>query len=616
MGDLQQLLSGVVRELDLVGKTAGKAAVGGEEGLHLLGVTRQNDHQLIPVILHSLYKSVDGFQPEAVLLAAVEAVCFVNEEHTAQSALDDAVGQGGGVAGVAAHQVGTGHLHQLPALEGTDGFQVFRHQPGNGGLAGAGVSGEDHVHGQAGRFQPGSGPALLYLQVVGQTEHIFFHGSKAHQFVDLGPDGIQCAGIGRRQQVEQGLVCAVVQTEQQPFRTGGQGRRAGQGLVRAQAVFAQGTEDTVTAFGQPGGTLLCGALGCDIVPHVGPGGKGQPQPGADLLGQRVELLCGKGGQVLPGVGGRLADIPQRRHQRCAEFVGQCLPALVGVEDEVFAAGVDAADGSRGQRRACIHKDALLVHEIPAGQGGAALDGQIGQGLQKAGIAALIVLKGKDLSGRVQGGVEVLQEELFGSGIGVKGQIQRGDPVALQKTPGRHAAGSFFQRKMPACACPACEQDDVAGGGGFGAKHKGAAHGPHHAVHKSILPQHRLFDLGGKAFKAAQVLRLHVGGAPGQQAFVLHVPQHLAAAFQRGGGGIALGFELGVLLLQQLVQPFLLFQKRRVQVRQGGAAACFGCRSAGGGLESAPRAEHAVHQTFPIIGVCHKTSLRAVFFLSV
>lgn len=97
----------------------------------------------------------------------------------------------------------------------------------------------------------------------------------------------------------------------------------------------------------------------------------------------------------------------------------------------------------------------------------------------------------------------------------------------------------------------------------------------------------VFYLGGKAFKAAQVLRLHVGGAPGQQAFVLHVPQHLAAAFQRGGGGIALGFELGVLLLQQLVQPFLLFQKRRVQVGQGGAAACFGCRSAGGGLESAP-----------------------------
>ena len=568
------------------------------------------------MILHPLHQRVDGFQPEAVLFAAVKAVCLVNEEHAAQGALDDAVGQGGGVAGVAAHQIGTGHLHQLAALEGTDGFQVFRHQPGNGGLAGAGVSGEDHVHRKAGSLEPGGGPALLHLQVVGQTEHIFLDRGKAHQLVDLGADGIQRTGVGGGQQVEQGLVCVVVQAEQHPFRPGGQGHGAGKGFIGPQAVFAQGAEDAVSARGKACRTLLCGALSCDIVPHVGPGGKGQPQPGADLLGQPVELLCGKGGQILPGVGGRLADIPQCRHQRRTEFVSQCLPALVGVEDEVFAAGVDTADGSRGQRRACIHKDALFVHEIPAGQGGAALDGQIRQGLQKAGITALVVLKGKDLPGCVQGGVEVLQEELLGSGIGVKGQIQRGDPVALQKTPGRHAAGGFFQCKMPACACPACEQNDVAGSGGFGAKHKGAAHGPHHAVHKSILPQHRLLDLGGKAFKAAQVLRLHVGGAPGQQAFVLHVPQHLAAAFQRGGGGIALGPELGVLLLQQLVQPFLLFQKRRVQVRQGGAAACFGCRSAGGGLESAPRAEHAVHQTFPIIGVCHKTSLRAVLFLSV
>ena len=157
----------------------------------------------------------------------------------------------------------------------------------------------------------------------------------------------------------------------------------------------------------------------------------------------------------------------------------------------------------------------------------------------------------------------------------------------KKAPGRHAAGSFFQREMPACACPACEQDDVAGGGGLGAQHKGAAHGPHHAVYKSILPSTVCLTSAARPSKLPRCSGFTSVVPPGQQAFVLHVPQHLAAAFQRGGGGIALGFELGVLLLQQLVQPFLLFQKRRVQVRQGGAAACFGCRSAGGGLESAP-----------------------------
>ena len=149
-GDLQQLHGGVVRELDPVGKTAGKAAVGGEEGLHLPGVTCQNDHQLIPVILHPLHQRVDGFQPEAVLLTAVEAVCLVNEEHTTQRALDDAVGQGGGVAGVAAHKVAAAHLNELPALEGPDGLEIPGHQPGNGGLARAGIAREDHVHGEAG----------------------------------------------------------------------------------------------------------------------------------------------------------------------------------------------------------------------------------------------------------------------------------------------------------------------------------------------------------------------------------------------------------------------------------------------------------------------------------
>ena len=64
-----------------------------------------------------------------------------------------------------------------------------------------------------------------------------------------------------------------------------------------------------------------------------------------------------------------------------------------------------------------------------------------------------------------------------------------------------------------------------------------------------------------------MLRLRVGGAFGQQAVILHVPQHLTAVFQRRLGVGILLFQLGILLFQQLVQLFLLFQKGRVQVRQ-------------------------------------------------
>ncbi len=136
------------------------------------------------------------------------------------------------------------------------------------------------------------------------------------------------------------------------------------------------------------------------------------------------------------------------------MIGHCLPALVGVEDEVLAAGVDAADGSRGQRRACIHKDPLFVHKIAAAEGRAAFDGQVGDRLKEARVAAFIVLKGKDLTGRVQGGVEVLQGRAFRLRSWGKGPDPARRSVALQKAPGRHAAGSFISAKcLPVPAPP-------------------------------------------------------------------------------------------------------------------------------------------------------------------
>ena len=85
--------------------------------------------------------------------------------------------------------------------------------------------------------------------------------------------------------------------------------------------------------------------------------------------------------------------------------------------------------------------------------------------------------------------------------------------------------------------------------------------------KASCPSTVFFDLGRQPFKAAQMLRLRVGGAFGQQAVILHVPQHLTAVFQRRLGVGILLFQLGILLFQQLVQLFLLLQKGRVQVRQ-------------------------------------------------
>ena len=336
------------------------------------------------------------------------------------------------------------------------------------------------------------------------------------------------------------------------------------------------------------------------------------------LRQRVQLLRRQCSQCFRGEGGGLAHIPYRRHKGRAEFICQRLPSLAGEEDQVLAAGVDAAHCAGGKRCTGFHQNALFVHQIPAGQGRTALDRKVGEDAQKAGVAALVVLKHHDLARGVQGGVKVLQKQLFRAGVGVECKVYHRHPVALQKPPRCHDAGSLGQCKVPPRARSAPQQDHVAGGCALGAQHKGAAHCPHHAVHKSVLPEDGLFYLSGKAFKAAQLLRLCVCRALGQQAVRFHIPQHLAAVLQRRLHPCILRLQPGVLLLQQFVQLLLLFQQRRVQVRQAAARRFFGLqlfrlRLRAAELQFAARAEHAVHQAFPIIGVCHGAALHRCFF---
>jgi len=215
----------------------------------------------------------------------------------------------------------------------------------------------------------------------------------------------------------------------------------------------------------------------------------------------------------------------------------------------------------------------------------------------------------------------LQKQLFRAGVGVECKVYHCHPVALQKPPRRHDAGGLGQCKVPSRTRCTPQQDHIAGGCALGAQHKGAAHGPHHAVYKGILPEDGLFYLGGKAFKAAQLLRLCVCRALGQQTIRFHVPQHLAAVLQRCLHPGILRLQPGILLFQQFVQLLLLFQQRRVQIRQAAACRFFGLRLfrlrlCTAELQFAARAEHAVHQAFPIIGVCHGAAPPSVFFLPV
>ena len=573
------------------------------------------------MVLHPLDQGVDGLQAKAVLLAAVEAVGLVDEEDAPQGALDDAVGQGGGVAGVAAHQVPPADLHQLAAPQGADGLQIPGHQPGDGGLAGAGVAGKDHVHRQAGRLEAGGGPALLDPDIVRQAEHIFLDLVQAHQGVQLLPDLLGPAVPDGRQQVGQGGRGAAVHRKAEHPVPHLQSRRPGLEAVLPQAVFAQSPEDPLAAAGQRRRPQLAGVLAGHIVPDVLPGREGQLELAGAQPGQVVQQAGGQGLQAFGGEGPGLAHIPQGRHKPGPQQAGHLLPPLVGKEDQVLAPGGDPAHRAGGQGGAGVDQDALPVDQIPGGQGRRPFHRQAGQRPEKGGAAALVMVEQHHLPRAVQGGIEILQKELFGAGVRVKGQVHPGHLAALQQAPGGHPAGGLLQGKVAAGARRPPQQDHVARLLAVGPQHKGPAHGPNQGVHIVVLAQHRLLDLGGQPLEAAQLRRRDVRRALGQQAVGLHVPQQLAAFFQRLPCGGVLPPQGFVLLFQQLVQRLLLLQQGFVQVRSlgpGGGAGGLGGSRFGPGLFGRPgllfgraagahppsRAEHTVHQAFPIVVVTH------------
>ena len=424
------------------------------------------------------------------------------------------------------------------------------------------------MHGKAGGLEACRRAALLHLQVIRQTEHILLDRPKAHKTVKLCADRFCGPRVLGRQQGRQLLLGLVVQAKPYALRLCGQGDGAGKLCISLQAVFTQGTEHFIAAFRKARRTLFLRALGGYIVQHIGPGREGQAKACAHLLGQRIQLLRRQRCKVLAGKGAGGAHIAHRRHKGRTELICQRVPALAGKEDEVLAAGRDAAHSARCQRRARIHKDALLVHQIPAGKRCAALHSKVCKSLEEGRMAALVMLKDHDLPGGVQGRIQILQKQLFRTGIGVEGKVHHRGFVALQKAPRRHDAGGLCQRKVPPRTGSAAQQDHIACCRALGAQHKGPAHGAHHAVHKGILPEDGLFHLGGKALKAAKVLCGHIGSALGKQAVRFHIPQHLAAVLQSRLHRSVLRFQLGVLFFEQGIQLLLVFQQSSVQVRHG------------------------------------------------
>ena len=99
-----------------------------------------------------------------------------------------------------------------------------------------------------------------------------------------------------------------------------------------------------------------------------------------------------------------------------------------------------------------------------------------------------MVKGQNLGVRLQGGIQVLQKQLFLCGAGVQGQIHHFNQGAVQKSAACHLVHNAGQGIVPPGTGGAAQQHATAGMGGIGgAHHKGAAERLDHLPHKGILP---------------------------------------------------------------------------------------------------------------------------------
>jgi two-component system, NarL family, sensor kinase len=171
-GDLQQLGQREVGEVDVVRDARGHAGVGPEKDIHPVGVTGQDDHQVVALRLHHLEQDLDGLLAVIPLvLRAVQVVGLVDEQHPAHGALEHVLGLRRGVAHVLADQVVAGHADKLPGSQVSQLFEQFTHACGQRGLPGSRAARKAHMQARPRRRKAVVLPQPVDKQQRGDLPH-------------------------------------------------------------------------------------------------------------------------------------------------------------------------------------------------------------------------------------------------------------------------------------------------------------------------------------------------------------------------------------------------------------------------------------------------------------
>ena len=199
-----QLVVAVVGEVDGLREPRPHARVGGHQGLHLVGVAGEDHDQPVAAVLHQLHDGVDGLAAEVVLAAPGQAVRLVDQQHPAVGPVEGGHDPAGGLPDEPGDQPRPVGLDQVAPLDDAERAVDLRQQPGDRGLAGAGVAGEHQVPALVEDGQVALAADLLDPQQVRHEVDLVLDAVEADEGVELGQQlveragGRQLLGRGRR----------------------------------------------------------------------------------------------------------------------------------------------------------------------------------------------------------------------------------------------------------------------------------------------------------------------------------------------------------------------------------------------------------------------------------
>ena len=192
--DLDQLVVGVVVELDRGPKATRQARIGCDERLHRSWVAGHDDNKIVPPVLHLFDQGVHCL---GAVLVSGQAVCLVDEQHATDRGGDNLGGLDGGLAKVPSHQLGAVDLDQLALRQQLERGVDAADQPRHRRLSRARVAVEHQVPGDRRTLHPCVGSQPLDPQERHLTVDLTLDPLQADQGVELGQQLIEALVLHR-----------------------------------------------------------------------------------------------------------------------------------------------------------------------------------------------------------------------------------------------------------------------------------------------------------------------------------------------------------------------------------------------------------------------------------